>query len=235
MVPAMLSAISSLHSPEPRLFLSSHGCPFSHRDTNRFTSMVTVAAPTPGRPQLPVGEVPTKPILLHALDPFLNPTSTLLSVLLLPSCYLSCHRRQGRCVPCPQGWHSRVLLTSSELGCPRAAPRIGKAGVGPAGDAQCEPGVQNALPAFLQCQTSPRAAAPGWDSGWGAQPRPLAQLPQQHRVSGLSTQTRWTQIVFPFLTARGWQICGGERSGLTLSRLSIFLIQRFCCQPGILK
>lgn len=62
-----------------------------------------------------------------------------------------------------------------------------------------------------------------------------SQLPQQHRVSGLSTQTRWTQIVFPFLTALGWQICGGERSGLTLSRLSIFLIQNFCCQPGILK
>lgn len=40
-------------------------------------------------------------------------------------------------------------------------------------------------------------------------------------------------------SAPGWQICDGERSGLILSRLSIFLaraaIQHFCCQPGILK
>lgn len=45
----------------------------------------------PGMPHIPVGDAPTEPILLQALGPFLNPASTLLSILLLPSCYLSCH------------------------------------------------------------------------------------------------------------------------------------------------
>lgn len=71
----------------------------------------------PGMPHLPVGDAPTAPILLQALDPFLNPSSTPISILLLPSCYLSCHTVPGVSLSPWGGWHDGMLLLSSEPGC----------------------------------------------------------------------------------------------------------------------
>lgn len=84
----------------------------------------------PGLLHLPVGNAPTEPILLQALDPFLNPASILLSILLLPSCYLSCHTVPRQVCPCPHRMLLWMLLLSSEPSFPKAAPRTGWDGVG---------------------------------------------------------------------------------------------------------
>lgn len=133
----------------------------------------------PGLPHLPVGDAPTEPILLQALDPFLNPASPLLSILLLPSCYLSCHTAPRQVCPCPHGMALSDAAAQLRAWLSQSSPQdwVGWGGMGWGwlGMLDMNPVSRiRSLPAFLQCQTSSKPAAPGWDTGWEAQPSPLA-------------------------------------------------------------
>lgn len=245
LVPTTLSAIASLHSPVPQLFLSAHDCPFSHSDTNTSSHLGLLWLLHAWTAPPPCGRCSHRTHPLTSTGPIFKP-------LFPPPFYFAPAQLLSQL---PHGAEAGVSLSPWDgvIGCccsaqslafPKQPPRLGGMGwdgVGLAGDARHEPGVRNPLPPCLFAVSDILKTSGSWmGHRLGSSAKPFgSQLPQQHRVSGLSTQTRWTQIVFPFLTAPGWQICGGERSGLTLSRLSIFLIhaaiQHFCCQPGILK
>lgn len=183
-----------------------------------------------------------RPILLQASDPFLHPASTLLSILLLPSCYLGCHAAPGPVCHCPHGMLYRMRLPCAQPAFSQATPTTGRDG-----DARHEPGVQNPSPAFLGYQTPSkpssslhgRRAVKRSQAVWlpAAPAAPFAARVLCFRAQH-TNQMDPNSLPIPHC-ALGWQVCGGERSGLTVSRLSVFLplasIQRFCCQPGILK
>lgn len=201
LVPTMLSAVASLHSPASQP-VPLCDCPFGHGDTNTGTYLgFTADLPTLGRCSRRV-----RPILLQASDPFLNPASTLLSISLLPSCYLSCHAAPGQVCHCPHGMALSDAAAPLRAWFSQSSPSDGE-GRDRLGMLDNERGVQNLPLDFFWGVSRPQnQRLPGWDEGWEAPPSPFGsalpqQLPGRTGVvfQGPATQSGRTQTVLPVL------------------------------------
>lgn len=129
----------------------------------------------PGLPHLPMGDAPTEPILLQALGPFLNPTSTLLSILLLPSCYFSCRTALRQVCPCPHGMALSDAAAQLRACFSQGSPQGWVGWGGTDGGCLTRSRRPEPTPCLSAVRYPKKPAAPGWDTGWEAQPSPLAQ------------------------------------------------------------